>query len=341
MVLHPAQADPVLTVNIYAGGMLDDLLRTFVANLASLLKSCDVPQVSMLWVIRYSRRGEHLKLRLHGPKGEEQSRLRDMLTEQLEQFVKSHRHLPPVPRPIPAKLIPAIDPEDELDGLAVDRTYLWTSYRRSAVSFPGDPWLSDDVFIANACNCLAQGCELVLDALRDNPVWPLVARQKLLLIAVLAALRSRAHHYSSRDIQYVRYHRDWLVRFSIPDATNHQRLLDRFDESATRMSAAIQQVDRSLCGTGPESLPKCLVPWSRSISQFAAYNEQFQGSVKCGIDSFTSDITFPPTFKVLHGLANQIGLTLLEEAYVYHLMDCALTRRLCASSAKVEMGAAF
>jgi hypothetical protein len=31
-------------------------------------------------------------------------------------------------------------------------------------------------------------------------------------------------------------------------------------------------------------------------------------------------VTFPPTFKILHGLANQVGMPPLQEAFVHHLL---------------------
>ena len=38
------------------------------------------------------------------------------------------------------------------------------------------------------------------------------------------------------------------------------------------------------------------------------------------LDPFAEDAAFNPLFKALHGLANQLGLKWLDEAYSYHLL---------------------
>jgi hypothetical protein len=35
---------------------------------------------------------------------------------------------------------------------------------------------------------------------------------------------------------------------------------------------------------------------------------------------FAADVSWPPLFKVFHGMANQIGLVPLQEAYVHHML---------------------
>src|SRR4029077_13889467 len=59
--------DPALTANLYCAGGLDETFFRVVAPFWRELRLQDPERLCSLWVVRCGRRGEHLKIRVHGP----------------------------------------------------------------------------------------------------------------------------------------------------------------------------------------------------------------------------------------------------------------------------------
>jgi hypothetical protein len=65
--------------------------------------------------------------------------------------------------------------------------------------------------------------------------------------------------------------------------------------------------------------------WRRSLADLFQYASRFQGDPEYRLDPFADDAVFPSLFKVFHGFANQLGLSVLDEAFAHHLLLQAAT----------------
>lgn len=306
--------DPLVTANIYASGLLDDVLLHVVAPFRRDVQ--DISGETYLWVVRYSRGGQHLKVRVHGAP-EHQDEIRTLLATRADTFFESLRNVPPASPRTSKPSAPAIDLEDALESEFADRSIVWTTYRRSHVTLGMKPWLSDDSFVALACECLARGCDLTLAAAESGGLQSLATRQKLLIDLLMPALVALGLDSDEKALSYLAYHRDWLLRFFVAETAREQQLLRHFEEKTAAIPEALEGF-RNVIGGLRAHPPDDR--WSGALSEFAAYLNEFSGISEYDLDPFTREISFPPAFKVLHGLANQIGMPPLQEAYVHHVL---------------------
>ncbi|HEY0512809.1 MAG TPA: lantibiotic dehydratase C-terminal domain-containing protein [Thermoanaerobaculia bacterium] len=325
---RPAFPDPVLTANIYGAG-LDAALFGAVAPFWRELRTHDPERLCYLWVMRYDRRGEHLKVRVHGPES--------LLPLQRELLAaKTNAFLAALPEPAespagPGSAGPPIDPEDA--GAPLDRALLWTTYRRSHISLGGKPFLDDDRYAALLTRCLAGGCDLML-ALEPGPGGSLSSTQRRntlvkALIEGLAALGFPA----AKRADYLAYHRDWLLRLMVPkhmaaDPESSARLRNFFDAQIARMEgslAALGRIAAAAWDGGERALrsPQEVDPvagWRRSLAGLLAHVSPLCLDPDYRLEPFASDPVFAPVFKVFHGVANQLGLKRQDEAFTHHLL---------------------
>src|SRR5512132_224789 len=208
--------DPLLTANVYCAGRLDDVLLRGVAPFWRGVRAEYPEQQAHLWFVRYLRGGEHLKLRLHAPEA-----LREALRSSFEAAVRAHLDTlgsTPIASAPPREggALP-IDVEDEGTEVHPDPSFLWTHYRRSAVSFGGGPLLGDDRYADLFTRCLGAGCEKAL-ALQPDAQGnvPFNARQIALLKAVISGMASLRWSPERRSA-YFAYHRNWLLRFVLTE----------------------------------------------------------------------------------------------------------------------------
>jgi hypothetical protein len=317
--------DPVLSANLFCDGHLDELLREVVAPFADELRR-QAPE-GYVWTVRYGRRGQHLKVRVHAP-DELGSTLGELLAERAERFFAT---LPPAAgERLPRREVPPIDPEDEGDDLAPDQTLVPTSYRRSHVSLGGQPLLGEDAYAARATECLGRGCELVLAALAGG-ADAAGLRQKVLLKALLAGLPAAGFDLPERAVGYLRYHRDWLLRFFLADAEEERVALDRLDQQVERMAPTVASLRRFGLAEAPGGDEA--EPWPAALARLRAYLEPRRERPELRTDPFAPDAVHPAFFKVFHGTANQAGVRPLEEAYVHHLLIAALADEPAAAAA--------
>ena len=329
-------ADPVLTANIYCDRGLDALIQRAITPFRARLRESDPAGRWSLWLVRYSRCGEHLKVRVHGP--EER---RELARRLLEESVREHFAALPDAEPAPRVSrpdAPAIDTEDEAAADYPDRTLLWTRYRRSHVNLGPPAFLEDDRYTALFTACLARGADLVLDVLHPEPAGgvPGAARQRGLLRGLFSGLAALGFSADERAA-YLAYHRDWLIRFNVagPDAEAEARA--GFDRRVEGMASTVQQLRRvaaahweggAVAAAGAEG------PWRDALSDLFAYLVRFRGDPAYRVDPFTDDAAFPPHFKVFHALANHLGVRMLDEAFVHHLVLRAATAEPVAAGAE-------
>jgi hypothetical protein len=324
-------ADPSLSASIYTARHLDELVRGAVIPFRDALRLRDPEGRWSLWTMRYTRCGPHLKVRLHGP-AEERETVRELLAEAVERHFASlgaaaEDEAPRRPRP-PAT---PVDLEDERDEDYPDRTLLWTTYRRSGVSLgPDRVLMADDRYVALFTTALAAGAELVLEAL--GPGLSEAGRLKALRDGVAAGLSGLPLTDEERAA-YLAYHRDWLLRWLMPHGEREAEMLARFDQRAAAMGPAAEEARRVARdgGTGEGA-----AAWREALSGLAAHLAPLRGDPAHDADPFTRDPVFPPVFKVFHSLANQMGVDMLNEALVHHLLLRALDGAVAPAPALAE-----
>jgi hypothetical protein len=297
------------------------------------LREQDPERLCYLWIMRYGRAGEHVKVRLHGPL-EIEPAARSLLTRYVEAFLAGLGE--------PAGAIekrgwvgaPPIDDVDDTDTDHPDRSLQWTRYGRSHVSLGGKPFLLDDAYRALMTRCLAQGCEMVLALEPDaTGAFPHRVRQSTLLKALIGGLAALGFPADARA-QYLAYHRDWLLRFLFPkdplaEMESVQKFQQLFDERLKSMAPSLEPLWRTArvqwqAVSGPQtSLAGLDAEWRRSLADLLRYVRPFCEDPEYQLDPFAADPTFSPVFKVFHGLANQLGLNLADEAFAHHVLLAA------------------
>lgn len=316
--------DPILTASLYCDARLDELIGEVVAPFWRELKTLVGEGSWHLWILRYARRGEHLKIRLHGP-DDQKAMAKDLLESRAERYF-SRLEAPEegAPRRISMKS-PPIDVEDQAEGAHPDRSLLWTGYRRSHVSLSGEPFLLDDRYVSLFIHCLAKGCDRILDALGPEgaEAAPPSARPGILL-KLLAEGLGGSDLTARQRAQYLAYHRDWLIRFTLQgrqaDSDKAAEVLERFDRRLESMAARMESLQRLLEREWREDGPSVETAWRRSRTELLRHGRALCRSVDYHIDPFASDPAFVCQFKVLHSVANQLGVSMLDEAFVHHML---------------------
>jgi hypothetical protein len=317
-------ADPVVTASVYADRSLDRAIHEVVAPALERLRASQPQAGWAAWWVRYSKHGDHLKVRLHGP-AEGADEARAILETEARRMFGA---LPPRDGSRPRVSnpgSPSIDPQDDVTEDYPDRTLVWTEYRRSHVTFGARQLLGNDDYVARLCTCLAAGAAVVLanTALDGTGTTPAAVRQRALLKAVLAGVAGAGFSAEER-MEYLRYHRGWLVRFSVPDESREADVLAGFERQRAGMRAAADQVARvaaahwSTPPGGEDGTPDGRM--RAAFGELAAFAAPLRGDPGFLSDPFTDDVSFPFVFKGLHGAANQAGLNLLNEAFLYHLL---------------------
>lgn len=324
----PTFPDPILTANVYCSRQLDGLIHRAIAPFWDGVRGGDPENLCYLWLLRYPKRGEHLKIRIHGPR-ERQEGMRHALQTAVTRFLDSLGPDDEKER-ISSDSVPPIDVEDGTPDDYPDRALLWTTYRASPVTLGSEVFVEDSRFRALFTRCLGEMCELVLTGLVPDPQGAFLPqkRQSLAIKLVLATLSSLGLSRSpSKQAEYLAHHRDWLVRYLLsktdPDF-NEARMLAPLDAKLQTMGPTLKALRDILAAQAASAAEapqdESFRPLHASLGAFRDYIETFHGDSRYDLDPYTTDPTFLPIFKVLHNLSNQIGLGLRNELYTYHLL---------------------
>lgn len=333
--------DPILTASIFCDRRLDRVAHQVVAPALDRLRAEHPDADWGVWWVRYAANGDHLKVRVHGP-GERADDARRAVEDAAEALFAS---LPPAD-PEQARFrrmgAPAIDPEDEASEYYPDRSVLWTRYRRSHVSLGPKALLRDDAYVARVSACLAAAGALVLEStsLDAEGRIPGAARQRAVLRALFAGLGAAGFGAAER-LEYLAYHRDWLVRFTATDEAGEAHVREGFDRQVARVQATVQQLARTAAAHwGPSAASAGNETDARWRGAVAALSEWSEGlRAEPSVDPYTEHRAFPLVFKALHAVANQAGLDMVNEAFLYHLAGRAAER--AAQAAEPALAAAY
>jgi len=315
-MLYP---DPILSANVYAAGSLDEILRRALRPFRTAVHERCPDSKAYLWTMRYGCGGEHLKIRLHGPEGENAA-LREELGDAVERALAGLDATPDLEARPPT---PPIDAED-LEGPHADRSWCWTTYRRSHLSLGSKPFLLDDGYVARFTRSLGAACEVALEALvpeADGAV-PHMVRHDTLTRLVLDGLAALGFDDSQRR-DYLYFHRDWLIRFPLlkSDGTlaKAREIAVHFEQIRDDMAAELETLGH-LARSEWEKADIDADPWRRALADLWSYTAPLCEDPAFHVDPFAALPMFTPVFKVFHCAANQLGLSWFEEAVVHHLL---------------------
>lgn len=323
--------DPTITANIYCQGLTDRLIYSAIRPFWQEALSVSNHLPLRLWLMRYRRCGQHLKVRIHAPESAKQM-LKELLQRNVNTFFEA---IPEADRPIPVDYqigagdIP-IDVEDGGDSNYPDCLLLWTNYRRSFVSLGSLPFLEDDHYVDLFTRCLSEATGSVLREYHPNKKGEFTntARQVILMKGLVEGL-SALGWVEEKAAQYLAYHRDWLIRFAIfkskTNAGKATEILEHFDKRTEGMQPLRERVLNPLAqaylisSTAKDDHPE-QTPWQESLRALLDYVSPLCVNGEYQADPYAPNPAFPAPFKVFHGFANQLGIRFLEEAFSHHLL---------------------
>ncbi len=319
-------ADPILTANIYCTGFLDRLIFEAIAPFWSRYKASNGDLGGFLWFARYRRGGEHLKIRFHGSAAARDA-VRGSLVTAIQDFLDS---LPGTAaaneRDCQVNQFP-IDPEDHCTIAYPDRTILWTSYQRVPGIMGRHPMSDDLLHAALFTRCLGVGSDIVLENLRpdSNGTIPGALRLSLALKFFIAACSSLGLP-ATGIVEYLRYHRDWLLTSFNIDLV---KACERFDQRIQSQPETLEGLRPLLdlkeepgAETAADDDPYC--QWQDCFAELFRYVLQRADDPEFLQNPYLKDQVFATPFKLLHAHTNQLATGLLNEGYL-----CQLLIRTC------------
>lgn len=168
----------------------------------------------------------------------------------------------------------------------------WHAYRREDLPF-------DHLHASLATECLARGCDFVLSSLNGDDTITHGARRKIVLRALLAGMSALELPATA----YLVHHRDSVLR-----EERLSNVVPSLERKADASAAAVERLRGILANErSGETEPAELGSWQRSLMR-----------VREHIDS-RNHHSFLPLYQACHGIANQIGMAPLDEAFLCHL----------------------
>ena len=309
-ILRP---DPRVSARLHCTGEIEEAIGSVIAPLYRSLGELEHdPEDDTgdgsgdgcvhLWMFRDRRHieTEHLELHVHGP-----SVLEAEIRDRISRAWKAD---------------------------APDHELVWISYRPSDVIFGGPPFQEDEGFRDGFTRALAIAGRRIAETFHSaSEPLPFGRRQVVLWGLVLTGLQALALSAEQRS-SYLRYHRDWLMRFPLmqqPDRDERMaRLREHFDRRVAAMEGALESL-RSAMGEPPEAGAEPAVPadadeserrWFQAIRTVHRVVLPLREGWDPRLDPWAERPEHAPLFKLFHIAANPLGLTLPEEAFTYHLL---------------------
>ena len=298
-----------VAVNLYASGALDQVLARWAEPLRRDILGRDAD----LWVLRYARGGEHVKLRVRCRADD-----RAALQSRIEQLAE--RCLATLPAPTGEPRVEASPPVDvEDDGAVRDRCFTSPRYRPEPIVFGPSPLPDDAEHVERMTDCLVASTDRVLDLVAsrgaDADPLPHGARQGLVLAAAIDAMRLLP---PDRRLRYLDYHRGWLIRDTgRGNPAVAERLRHRFDGIRAAQATALRPIAESIDAADASS-DAADTPWTRGLDRLAQPARSAHSGWRP--DPFGGEVLDAVLFKALHAMANQVGLRIRDEALAYHLL---------------------
>ena len=320
------ESEPIFAATVYNNGQHDRLLDEVIRPRWEIFSQDDAGR--FLWTMRFGARGEHIKLRIHGP-DRVLEEVEVHLVPALDKFVASLTdEMAEESATAPPGSFPAIDLEDAEPGVGVG--WRKTTFRPSPFVLGGTPLVEDPAFGSLFARTQGAMAEAVLKHLvpkRHDPNFPSI-RQTFGVRLVLAALIALPLD-PAEQVAYLRYHRDWFARYiavrkHLPESRIPE-ILEPLDRKVERAAQAKESLARSL---EEASLQPPFLAWTNRLRAVYDRTLSFRGDPRFDLDPYTDNVSFLPLFKTLQGSANQAGLAIGSELWAYHLLLTVAEQRL-------------
>lgn len=309
---------PTISASVYCHGFVDELLREVILPFWKSTKTT-FPQ-SCIWVIRYARGGQHLKLRLHVP-AEAHVAVATRLQNAVEIFFAGLPAPSGIERDIAAYL-PPIDPEDDVEDLRPDRSLIWTRYRYLPEMIGAKPLSAATGFESVFVRCRAASTEVVLawlDDLRNDEIH--MRKRMTLALQLLLAAVGGVHPHAEIRARYLTFQRDWLLRVN-RDREQALAILDR-------KVGMLPEQQRALVPLVTAVFPQdgMLGCWCRAVEDLVRFClNQLKQQDLSELDGPSEDLVYFAISRIVHNAMNPIAIGLWNETYLCHLLGSALTR---------------
>jgi hypothetical protein len=219
-----------------------------------------------------------------------------------------------------------MDLDDQAPGAHPDGELAWTAYERSPILFGGKPLLSDDDYICRFTTCLRTGCALTLGAFVSPAEESIPHRHRQAMLLKLISSGHDALFSPMEKIAYAAYHRDWTIRHPFlargARAEGVSKIFSLFETESSRLGTVTQDV---LLRTANVQELDRISAWQRSLCELRDYLAAFRANPAYRQDPFAEGPLFFSLFKVFHCLANQLGISLLNEGLAHHIVWSALS----------------
>lgn len=309
--------EPVLAASLYCDRALDRVVERVLVPLHARIRA-----THGLWWLRYGKRGEHVKIRIHGDPAT-RPELEELVGDLAADFFRGRTPCDDDEERLRWPRSAAVDVEERARGLHPDCALQWTTPTRGPVSFCGGPFLQDDEYLEKTIACLIRGSDQVLDALAARGRFDDGFRRSTMLRMLIAALATLP---DEQRADYLVFHRDTLLRFVTArigsTAERAAEQLHHLDQQARRLGSAfdgMRDLARTLWRDGERD------PWQRAVADLLGYLRPLVEDDRYRIDPFAEERLFPPLVKVLNGVGNQLGLSYSREAFVHQW----LLRAIC------------
>ncbi len=308
---------PTASANIYCDGHLDAALAEVIVPIWRRARDKSADRVA-LWLMRYSRGGEHLKIRLHGPP-EFTTSITAEFEEAAEQFFERMPPSDPERTRRTNDQIPAIDAEDAVAEPHPDRTLLWTDYRCPPGHMGPAPLSSFPGFARSYTAALAAATDIVLERTESAGAEPLGSNTRVSLFA--SFLLTLAAVPGLNGSEALAHHRDWLLAGAKSDAASALSFMNK------RMSAQTGQLDalrlRWQAVTQGQLIPG-FAGFTRALEDHVAFCLEALGASEIAqLDEAEARQVFGAVARILHNVANLLAIDLSNEIYFCHLLHSA------------------
>ncbi|GMU07988.1 lantibiotic dehydratase C-terminal domain-containing protein [Corallococcus caeni] len=302
---------PSLSASIYCDGRVDEVIQTVMLPFRQWAQTHH-PR-TRLWLMRYLRGGEHLKVRLHGPPHSLAEARRELAARVAETFASWS---PPVPdeRRRQNNQAPPLDPEDEDGVLKPDLTLHWTRYQHRPEQQGPLPLAATPGFASGYVACMVAATRTLFDHVA-RPSG--TASRGTLLIRLIAEALTGLEWSPQEERAALLFHRDWLVSGTPHPAQVQEALAQRCqaDEATLRRLEAFN-TDRHANRAAPRELP--LFAWAVAAHLDMARCTALASRRGPPVLSGDREL-FATLARVQHNAANVLGLSLGNELHVIQL----------------------
>jgi Lantibiotic biosynthesis dehydratase C-term len=315
--------DPFFSANIYCANLLDELIHEailpFWLSLRGIHRDC------YIWIARYMRGGEHLKIRVHGH-AELRGQTEILLNAAVGRFLEAHYNERQTQsnRESYSDQFP-VDPEDECTTAYPDHTILLTRYRRVPGIIGRQPLANDERLTALFIRSIGLGTEIILERFKPDHTGLFQGKLRMsLALRFFAGALSVFGSTSELSAVYLKYHQELLLLLLKGDRARMEeqfRALPVNIEGTTRYLRSALTYDNKSC---PDNLHPLYQEWLYSFEVLFRYTVQLSNCPAYLRDEHMKDQVLATPFKLLHALANQVGLGALNELYLCHLLLQAL-----------------